>query len=543
MAQHRQPKVAVVGLGAQGLVTIKNLLEQGFDVTGFDKNDYVGGIWHYVAEHRVSALPTTVVNISRERCSFTDFPFPQGTSSYPTSAEIDNYLNGYCDHFELRPHLRLSTAVTDIYRDEEKNTWFLTVQGNASKEAETLSFEKLVIAVGPHQVPIWPDIEGLSSFKGTVSHSIQYKDPVEFKDKRVMVVGISNTAGDTSTSLVGVASKIYLAHRDGACVVPRYLKDGSSLDHALGFRTGMIKDFLEYYFPHASRNFLDNMMNKIITQEFGEIDPSWRLMPAPSLVHQVPTVSETLIPALRAGNIISTHAPNRIVGDYQVELQDGTIVEVDSIICCTGYHLDYSILGKNDPTLTDTGEHDWKTPKLYQNVFCLQHPNSLAFVGVALTFFPAFLLSDLSSMALAQIWSNKPDTPTLPAQADLEQWYADHLKWVSYIRSLSPRGKFVKCQIQNGPWLEWVQETAGTNVGPNLNYGSLQAWRFWCRNPSFCKLLMDGIWTPHIYRLFDSDRRKTWSGAREAIEKVNLDAKRNKENRKKERLEVAKAVS
>jgi hypothetical protein len=35
------------GIGVAGLTALKNLLEQGFDVTGFEKNDYVGGLWQY----------------------------------------------------------------------------------------------------------------------------------------------------------------------------------------------------------------------------------------------------------------------------------------------------------------------------------------------------------------------------------------------------------------------------------------------------------------------------------------------------------------
>jgi dimethylaniline monooxygenase (N-oxide forming) len=43
-------------IGAIGLVTMKNLLEEGFDVTGFDRNDYLGGLWHYDERARISVL-------------------------------------------------------------------------------------------------------------------------------------------------------------------------------------------------------------------------------------------------------------------------------------------------------------------------------------------------------------------------------------------------------------------------------------------------------------------------------------------------------
>jgi dimethylaniline monooxygenase (N-oxide forming) len=66
---------AVIGLGAAGLVALKNLKEQGFDVTGFDRNDYIGGLWKYAEDDRTSVLSTTIVNISKERGCFTDFPY------------------------------------------------------------------------------------------------------------------------------------------------------------------------------------------------------------------------------------------------------------------------------------------------------------------------------------------------------------------------------------------------------------------------------------------------------------------------------------
>lgn len=30
-----------------GIVAVKNLLEEGFDVVGFERSSYIGGLWHY----------------------------------------------------------------------------------------------------------------------------------------------------------------------------------------------------------------------------------------------------------------------------------------------------------------------------------------------------------------------------------------------------------------------------------------------------------------------------------------------------------------
>ncbi|KAJ9500880.1 hypothetical protein H2202_003438 [Exophiala xenobiotica] len=538
MAAVQEPSVAVIGLGAQGLVTVKNLLEQGFHVTGFERQDYVGGIWHYSAQHHVSAIRSTVVNVSRERACFTDFAFPPGTDSYPSAAQIDQYLNNYADAFNLRPHLRLSTNVQSIARDDVNNCWRLTIQSGNTSQPEILTFDKIAMANGPHNKAILPDLPGRHLFSGEILHSKEFKEPEAFTNKSVLVVGASNSAADTATSLVGTASKIYFSHRRSALILTRSLKDGNSPDHELTYRKLEMKDTMDRLAPSLSVKFLDNVVKGIQREQSGELDPAWRLGPAPSVLHQNPTVTDTLIPALRAGTITSTHAPERVLGTHEVELEDGTVVAVDSIIFCTGYAVDYSILGKYDPTISSTapgGGHDDETPRLYQNIFSLDHPDSLAFIGIALIIFPAFLLSDLTSMALAQIWSNRADTPSLPPQGDMEQWYADHLAYVRSLRALSPHGKFVKLSVRSGLWLPWVQDTAGCEVAKYLDFFSLPAWKLWWQDREFSNLLVHGIWSPHLYRLFEPKRpggRKKWDGAREAIERVNADVKAGRERRR-----------
>lgn len=533
MSENKEVRVAVIGLGAQGLVALKNLLEEGFDVTGFEKNDFVGGIWHYSAETRVSVLPTTVVNASKERACFSDFPYPDECDSYPTSAEIDRYLKDYCHHFKLWPHIRTGTAVEAVDRENTNNKWILHARPNDLEKARRLSFDKVVVAMGPHNIPIEPAIQDRDKFQGQMLHSIAFRDQLPFKDKRVMVVGASNTAADTCTTLVGIASKVYFSHRNPSVIVPRILKNGTVLDHGMNYRMVQAIQFLESYIPEVTSRFMQYMVDKIVRDEFGALDPAWKLSPGPSIKHQIPTISDTLIPCLREGKVTSTAVPNRIVGDYDVEMADGTIVQVDVIVFCTGYSSNFSVMGEYDPTLTPEGTYDHYTPRLYQNILSLEHPDSLAFIGIAIAFLPAFLTTDLSSMALAQLWSTKSTSPPLPSSAEMQAWHLKHVEWVSSVRATHPAGKIVRYSIPDGPWVAWVQRIAGTNLDENLSWTNLEAWKFWWNNPGFCSLLMNGIFTPVFYRLFDSDRRKKWNGAREAIEKMNERAKHDVERRKK----------
>lgn len=39
-----------------GVVAVKNLIEEGFNVTGFEKADYVGGVWHYTEDEKTLSV-------------------------------------------------------------------------------------------------------------------------------------------------------------------------------------------------------------------------------------------------------------------------------------------------------------------------------------------------------------------------------------------------------------------------------------------------------------------------------------------------------
>jgi dimethylaniline monooxygenase (N-oxide forming) len=66
-----------------------------------------------------------------------------------------------------------------------------------------------------------------------------------------------------------------------------------------------------------------------------------------------------------------------------------------------------------------------------------------------------------------------------------------------------------------GPWLAFLDRAADCGVENNLGYG-WEGWKFWMRERKLSDLMMRGVLTPFMYRLFDG-RRKKWDGARDAI--------------------------
>ncbi|KAH3958799.1 hypothetical protein HBH98_202490 [Parastagonospora nodorum] len=505
--------VAVIGLGAAGLVALKNLKEQGFDVTGFERNDYIGGLWKYAEDDRTSVLNTTVANISKERGCFTDFPYSNSVPSYPTAAQVHQYLVSYAEHFNLEPHFRLSVSIQEISFDSDRQQWVVRIAKHNDQY-----FDKIVVTIGGMVgQPSMPSVPGLEDFEGLSIHVKSFKRPQNFTGKRVMVVGFGNSAADTSTQLVGAASKIYLAHRHGARVVPR-MHNGKPIDHNHSLRLFRISSLVMKYFPDFAERQFDKFMKSYQDKHF-KLKPEWGFEPA----QKVPMVSDTLVDHLHAGDIESVPVMKRIISPTTVELENGRQIDVDTIIWCTGYKSDFSIMHPDyDPSApTNTawtqaqGANNKSLFNLYLNVFSARKPDSLAFIGNVYFALGGFHISDMAAMAIAQVFKG---ASKLPAQAEIEADIKRQHVWLAglagYGYNISPGN------VDGGPWMAKMNELGGTGVDEYLGYG-LKGWWFWLWNIWFCHLLMDGIWAPCIYRVFEGPKRKSWVGAKDAIEKMN----------------------
>ena len=53
-------------------------------------------------------------------------------SLHPTAQEVQEYLEAYATHFRLWSHIKLSTKVIKIGRDEKKQQWLVTSCTTAS---------------------------------------------------------------------------------------------------------------------------------------------------------------------------------------------------------------------------------------------------------------------------------------------------------------------------------------------------------------------------------------------------------------------------
>jgi dimethylaniline monooxygenase (N-oxide forming) len=154
---------------------------------------------------------------------------------------------------------------------------------------------------------------------------------------------------------------------------------GAPLDLFITLQLNVARFVLDKYVPSHSRWLLD-WTSEYRSKKSFKFDPSWRLSPAPSLANHQPTISDTLVDSLWAGDITSVYGLRRFIAGNKVELDDGTILEVDAVVLCTGYEPgfsltpDFSLLEQGAGK--EAGINHAPLARLYQNIFPPKYADS-----------------------------------------------------------------------------------------------------------------------------------------------------------------------
>ena len=377
----RLPKVCVVGAGSSGIAAAKALHQRAFEFDCFEKSDRVGGNWVFKNRNGMSAAYRSLhINTSRERMEYPDFPMPKSYPDFPHHTHIAEYFDAYVDHFGFRERITFETGVERATPSPD-GTWELTLSSGDRRH-----YDALVVANGHHWHARWPEpaFPGRDRFEGLQLHSHEYtgEDPAFFRDKRVVVLGMGNSAMDIAVEASFSAAATYLAARRGAWVIPKYLF-GRPLDQ-ISTQAGVPFKIRQAVMGSLLRVGVGDM------QRYGLPKPDHRPMEA----H--PTVSDDILSRLAHGEV--TPKPNiERLTERTVVFADGTEVEADVIVYCTGYKVTFPFF---DPGLIAAPDNDLP---LYRRVF---HPDrrSVFFVG---------LLQPLGAI--------------MPLAAAQSEWVCDHL--------------------------------------------------------------------------------------------------------------------
>ncbi|WP_341925690.1 NAD(P)-binding domain-containing protein [Nocardioides psychrotolerans] len=319
------PTTAVIGAGISGLTSGKMLGDYGIDYTCFESSDRIGGNWAFGNPNgHSSAYRSLHIDTSKHRLSFKDFPMPDDYPDFPHHTQIKAYLESYAEAFDLKDRIEFRNGVTSATRLPDGG-WEILDQAGATRH-----FDLLVVANGHHWDPRMADFPG--EFTGESIHSHHYidpTDPLDFKQKRILVVGLGNSAADIAVELSSksLQNEVTLSTRSSAWIVPKY--------------TGGLPADKYYvttpYLPLAwQRKFLQKM------QFMAGSNPELYGLPKPNhkFFEAHPTQSVELPLRLGSGDITPKGNVARLDGET-VHFEDGTSSDFDIIVYATGYNITF----------------------------------------------------------------------------------------------------------------------------------------------------------------------------------------------------------
>ena len=316
---------------------------------------------------------------------------------------------------------------------------------------------------------------------------------------------------------LGGAGNVYLAHRRGAIILPRVSK-GERFDKRANWRLTRFGFWLSAWFPFLHRLLFHKAFQYVAKAAWGDLDPQWRFDINPSYTSNLSgiMVNDDIVRLLREGAIQSVNGVRRVCGPRCVEIDDGTRIEdVDAIIACTGYTVSFDICG-SAVSYSEFGPDISPLPNLYRNIFPVEHADSVAFVSYIVLMESAFLTRELAGMAIAQIWAGKS---TLPSRKDMVRSVQEQHAWYNKRCATEPLSQY-EGMVEPHDWSRFINGAAGTGMYENLGWTVRGFW-FMLREPVLSLRMNWGTHSPHMYRFFETGKRKAWHGAREAITVAN----------------------
>lgn len=218
--------VAVIGVGAAGLVAIKRVTEdhRNFTCCAFEFTENIGGTWVYTDRTgkdefgipiHSSMYKNLRTNLPKEVMILPELPHETPTDrSYLTSDEVLQYLEYYTDYYDLRKYIKFRHFVKNIAPMPE-GKWKIEVIDFKNNQKESVYyFDAVIVCVGKFSNPVIPKITNIENFKGFQLHSHDYRKPCKFKDQTVVIIGGKSSALDISFHMCTAAKKVYLSHHN-----------------------------------------------------------------------------------------------------------------------------------------------------------------------------------------------------------------------------------------------------------------------------------------------------------------------------------------
>jgi cation diffusion facilitator CzcD-associated flavoprotein CzcO len=354
--------VLIVGAGISGVGGAYHLTKQraGTSFLVLESLESFGGTW---LTHRYPGI--------RSDSDLYTFGYrfkPWVGPPIATAEEILTYMGEVIAENDLGRHIRYGHKIASAHWSSRDNQWTIEAVRTATGETARFTANFLWMCQGyyRHSQGYTPDWEGMEDFKGRIVHPQTWPEDLDYKNKKVVVIGSGATAATLVPAIAGDCAHVAVLQRSPTYFIPgrneneladtlRTLKIEEAWIHEI-VRRKVLHDQAEFTRrsfeePETVKQELLAGVRAFVGPDFDietHFTPKYR--PWRQRVAFVP--DGDLFQGVVAGKAsIVTDEIDRFVGTG-ILLKSGKVLEADIIVTATGFNL--SVLG--DIEFTVDGE-------------------------------------------------------------------------------------------------------------------------------------------------------------------------------------------
>ncbi|KAJ5806874.1 hypothetical protein N7474_010466 [Penicillium riverlandense] len=475
----RKLRAIIIGAGYSSLTLVHKLRHQHPEMEDiltykiFEARSDIGGTW------LVNTYPGVQCDVPAHIYAFPFDPNPSWSKFYVGGPEIHDYIKRTVMKWNLDRDVQLNTKVIGTYWQEQQGLWKVVVEHNGVQREEYA--EILISGQGFLNLWKWPVIKGLESFKGKKVHSAEWDHLYDYSDKRIAVIGngssgiqilpqLAKLEGTDVTSIqrgptwvISRMSAAKLLGRDDISPNPEYTEDDKRRFTEDPKYHNEYRKQLIHRINRAFRMFVKGSPANLEATEFAKKQMSNKLGNDPELCRKlIPdwelgcrriTPGEGYLESFLRPNVHLTQSPITHVTEHAIHTADGQVVEVDVIVCATGFDVShcphYPVIGRDQTSLAEKWAEE---PESYLSLACPQFPNYFIFTGPNAVVGHGSLVEGLGWVAEYMIkWIKKISTEDIKAVAPKQEvvdefvTYGDEIQktltWTGGCRSWYKKGR------------------------------------------------------------------------------------------------------
>jgi cation diffusion facilitator CzcD-associated flavoprotein CzcO len=341
--------VLIVGAGISGVGGAYHLTQQcpGTSYVVLEAQEGFGGTWR---THRYPGI--------RSDSDLYTFGYrfkPWTSAPIATADEILRYLDEVIEENGLAPHIRYRHAIETASWSSADNRWTIAATRTETGEAVRFTASFLWMCQGYYRhaegyTPAWPD---MAAFKGQIVHPQRWPENLDYKGKRVVVIGSGATAATLIPAIADDCAHVTMLQRS-----PTWFRTGrNAIEIAdelrtLGIDESWIHEIVRRKIVREQTIFTQRCFSEpeTVKQEMlgnvrAFLGPDYdvgthftpRYLPWRQRIAFIP--DGDLFRAIAAGKAsVVTDEIERFTATG-IQLRSGALLEADIVVTATGFHL------------------------------------------------------------------------------------------------------------------------------------------------------------------------------------------------------------